>query len=102
MSPIAFENLFFRVSRIPQQVSDIEVAARTTFSSQLPKPWQLLARLQLTLQISRERRQLAALDDRLLKDIGLSRSLAHREVERSILDLPIGRDKGAEQPIWRR
>lgn len=51
----------------------------------------VLARVDLTLQVARERRQLAELDDRMLKDIGLSRSLAHLETERSPLDLPKSR-----------
>lgn len=45
------------------------------------------------LAISRERRELASLDDRMLKDIGLSRSLAEREVSRDFLDVP-------EHRIW--
>lgn len=40
------------------------------------------------LRVRRERRDLAALDERLLKDIGLSRSLADVEVSRDFLDLP--------------
>lgn len=55
-------------------------------------PRRLLAhwvtRLLLTLQVARERRQLAALDPRLLKDIGLSESTSFRETERSFFDLP--------------
>ncbi len=35
-----------------------------------------------------ERRRLATLDDRMLKDIGLSRSLAEREIGRDFLDVP--------------
>lgn len=40
------------------------------------------------LQVRRERRALAELDDRLLKDIGLSRSTAFEESQRSLLDVP--------------
>ena len=36
----------------------------------------------------RERRALAKLDDRMLKDIGLTRSEAYRETQRDFFDLP--------------
>lgn len=39
-------------------------------------------------QAQRERRALAQLDDRMLKDIGLTRSEAYRETKRDIFDLP--------------
>lgn len=42
----------------------------------------------LALKVRRERRELATLDDRMLQDIGLSRSLVHHESARDLLDLP--------------
>ncbi len=42
-------------------------------------------------RVRRERRELAALEDRMLKDIGLSRSLASLEAGRDVLDLPEAR-----------
>ncbi len=53
-----------------------------------PKPWQLIKRAMLVLQVARERRALAALDDRMLEDIGLSRSQVYLESSRGMLDLP--------------
>ena len=51
----------------------------------------MLHLLRLALVVASERRQLAALDDRMLKDIGLSRSMAAGEVARDFLDVPIRR-----------
>lgn len=39
-------------------------------------------------QVARERRELEALSDHLLKDVGLSRSVAYREANRSWFDIP--------------
>lgn len=51
--------------------------------------WTTIVRYFVTaLVVSRERRELASLDDRMLKDIGLSRSLAEREISRDFLDVP--------------
>ena len=49
------------------------------------------ARLALAMQVRRERRLLASLDARTLKDIGLSRADVMREAGRGLWDLPGGR-----------
>ena len=41
------------------------------------------------LAVWRQRRALARLDDKMLKDIGISRAEATREAQRPIWDLPI-------------
>ena len=51
----------------------------------------ILARLAQMLQVRRERRQLAALDDTILKDLGLSRGDVERETQRWSWDLPARR-----------
>lgn len=43
------------------------------------------------LQVARERHALAGLDERMLKDIGMSRSLAEQEIARPLLDIPADR-----------
>ncbi|MEZ5660031.1 MAG: DUF1127 domain-containing protein [Burkholderiaceae bacterium] len=50
------------------------------------------ARLALAEQVADERRQLARLDDSLLRDIGIDRACAHRESGRRFWDLPTDRD----------
>lgn len=47
-----------------------------------------LARVDAALVVARERRDLASLDDRLLRDIGLDRATARREAARDFLDVP--------------
>lgn len=48
----------------------------------------VLRRLGFAYRVYRERRALMSLSDHQLKDIGLSRSQAHREGARSFFDLP--------------
>ncbi len=43
---------------------------------------------QVVLETRRQRRMLMALDDRMLSDIGLSRSQAFREGSKTLLDFP--------------
>jgi len=45
----------------------------------------------LALRVRRERRQLAALDDAQLADLGLTRADAERESRRGLLDIPAHR-----------
>lgn len=51
-------------------------------------PRALLARLAYAFKVRAERRRLMQLDDRMLKDIGLSRGEAYRESSRAFSDLP--------------
>ena len=50
-----------------------------------------LSFVQAAFVVAAERHQLSSLDDHLLKDIGLSRRLAEREVGRAFLDVPAER-----------
>lgn len=57
--------------------------------SMVARVWRRTAHLfEAALLVRSERQHLAALDDRLLKDIGLSRSLADREASREFFDVP--------------
>lgn len=47
--------------------------------------------LVLALRVRRERRQLAALDDAQLADLGLTRADAERESRRGLFDIPAHR-----------
>ncbi len=64
----------------------------TTGPSLLVRVGRLIAKLELMLQVQRERHALRALDDRMLKDIGLDRGQVEIESSRSWLDLPAGRE----------
>jgi uncharacterized protein YjiS (DUF1127 family) len=57
----------------------------------LPRP-SLASRLMSALALARSRRALDALDDRLLRDIGLDRAAAAAEAARGLWDAP---------PHWR-
>ena len=48
-------------------------------------------RVALMLDVWQERRGLSALDERSLKDLGLSKADVEREATRSIFDLPSNR-----------
>lgn len=60
----------------------------TTFVHSIARATTILG---VALRVARERHALAALDDRMLKDIGMSRSLAHLETSRPFLDVPTAR-----------
>ncbi len=64
-------------------------AARPSLETPSLRLWTTTRRfLSVAFMVAAERRRLAALDDRMLKDIGLSRSLAEREVDRDFFDVP--------------
>ena len=52
------------------------------------RPTSLVARILTFLSINRERHHLNALDDHLLRDIGLTRDEAETEAKRSAWDAP--------------
>jgi uncharacterized protein YjiS (DUF1127 family) len=68
----------------------------------LPRPWvgrtrtagqirRFIASLELALQVRKERRLLAGLDEHTLKDLGFNRGAAYAEAGRSFWDVPIDR-----------
>jgi uncharacterized protein YjiS (DUF1127 family) len=69
---------------------------RTTIDSRLvsapsatpDKGLSFLTRLQAAFIARRQRRALLALDDRMLADIGITRSQAYGEADRALFDLP--------------
>jgi len=56
-----------------------------------PRITRLVARLEMALQVRRERRMLAGLGDGMLKDLGLTRADVHSETGRAFWDIPSGR-----------
>jgi len=59
----------------------------------LTRATRAVAWIEAAFRTLRERRQLMALDERALKDIGLSRADAHREWSRPFWDLPRARQR---------
>jgi uncharacterized protein YjiS (DUF1127 family) len=57
----------------------------------LSQTWRGLLALELALKVRRERRDLASLDERALKDIGFSSGEAFAEAGRSFWDVPADR-----------
>lgn len=53
-----------------------------------PRNLNVFARLQAHFQLMRSRRALAALEDHLLRDVGLSRQDAQNEAKRPLWDAP--------------
>ena len=53
--------------------------------------WRAIGALELAFRIRRERRLLAGLDERALKDFGFSPAEAHAESTRLLWDLPVDR-----------
>jgi uncharacterized protein YjiS (DUF1127 family) len=53
--------------------------------------WHFVATLGLALQVRKERRLLASLDERTLRDLGFDRGAAGAEAHRAFWDLPIDR-----------
>ena len=56
--------------------------------------WRLIVSFELALRVRRERRLLASLDERTLKDIGFNRGDAGAEAGRSFWDVPVDRLRG--------
>ena len=60
----------------------------TTFATTVRRLGRAASFVAAVLKVAAERRALAELDDHMLKDIGQSRSLAAREYQRGLLDVP--------------
>jgi uncharacterized protein YjiS (DUF1127 family) len=66
----------------------------TGFSHTAGQIWHFLAAFGLALQVRKERRLLASLDERTLKDLGFDRGAAGVEAHRTFWDLPVDRLPG--------
>lgn len=49
---------------------------------------QVFERVELAFKVARERHNLARLDERMLKDLGLNSADVHRETSRAVWDTP--------------
>ena len=61
------------------------------------RPFRIFKTFGNMMRVAQERRDLAALEDRMLRDIGLDRRVAHRESERLWFDLPRNRFGGFDR-----
>jgi uncharacterized protein YjiS (DUF1127 family) len=64
---------------------------RPSLSRTAGQIWHLIVAFELALRVRRERRLLAGLDERTLKDIGFNRGDAYTEAGRSFWDVPVDR-----------
>ncbi len=69
-------------------MSTLTAATYASPAGSTPARTSLVSRVAKALAIRRERRALLALDDRMLSDVGLSRTDAYREAHRPLFDLP--------------
>lgn len=76
------------VSRQRSEFVDKPVSARDVATGIVRRFTQAWSILELSLSVSRQRRQLAGLSNEALKDLGLTRSDAHREARRHFWDVP--------------
>jgi len=68
-----------------------QTQAWTGFSRTAGQFWRFIAALELAVQVRKERRLLAGLDERTLKDLGFDRGAAGTEARRTFWDLPVDR-----------
>jgi uncharacterized protein YjiS (DUF1127 family) len=68
-------------------MSTLTATHHTAHASSRPATTSLLGSVAKALAIRRERRALMTLDDRMLADVGLSRTDAYREAHRPLFDI---------------